>query len=1026
MAFPFNAFLSYRSRTDYERARWVESFLEGIHKAVGAVGQKIAPLQICRDGSDFRLPVRRDGGNNAPDVWPIILQELERSEHLLVLCSPGAVESPWVSSEITWFLQNRPGKILLAVTEATDPIGNPSECFPEAIRSAKLHSTTVWYDLRGRERPRRRGRGIKDWEDEIVRLASDLLGWDVGSNGPLWAIYQRQQLKLRRRQAVAISVAAGVAIVLAASAGWFAYQSNVEAKFARANAIVGQAGAQNDPLVATLLLTELADRDPQGGVAEARLRAAQVLPVSELRGPRAGVVDLAFVSGGQNIVAVASDGNLFLWKPDGRGDPVESKHGAGGRTVGLAVRTPDGRSALEVAAAGESRAVVWTPSTGAVLSYGIEGTSKTISYLDGISRFAVVTFEGKVWVLEPNGLVRLAFADGPKVQALFSPQGGGILMAAENGDLWTQKDLESAPSKLKGLPARAEADLFSHVPHYPVFSPDGNWFAQSYDNRLLVRSTSLPIRYLLIDHGAPISTIRFSGDSARVAVGGESGKVAILETATGKQVDMFETNLRCWITTTGRPNSREEYRNNVRQMAFDPQDHDRLAVLSDDLVVRVWRAGKTEPLELRGGFADRLVWSPDSRFVATGADVGTVRVWPVRAPDEPKILPHPAAVDAGFFLADGRILSLARDKVVRVWSLETGVTSDLPKKASATALTVDPHRSRAFVGFEDGWVRQASGAPLAWTGTGKPLDKPIKHMAVGGSQVLAVAEDRAAILDMKAGRSVRLHELDDASVWSVQATEAGDEFLTSDDKGRVLLWSETGEGWKSRTLHPADGQAAFEVGFSPDGKQVVSCSQNGSAFLYSRSSDWEPTRVPIPSDGKWLEKCSFSPDGRFLFVASETGQAWLMDSDGRNVGLLRQDSGLAHIGSIMSASFNSNASQLLLVGGVDGKATLWDVPSRRLLSVLSGNGGAVTMGGISQDGALVLTATEGDGAVRVWRNGWSALVRHLRSRTTATLNPEQRIVLLGESERDAWAAYAAAEKQFNRSGKAAGPFLFPF
>ena len=68
----YDAFVSYRSRTDYSRARWIESFLEGFHTTAERPGKSIRALQICRDGSDFRLPAKRDQEDAAEDVWPII------------------------------------------------------------------------------------------------------------------------------------------------------------------------------------------------------------------------------------------------------------------------------------------------------------------------------------------------------------------------------------------------------------------------------------------------------------------------------------------------------------------------------------------------------------------------------------------------------------------------------------------------------------------------------------------------------------------------------------------------------------------------------------------------------------------------------------------------------------------------------------------------------------------------------------------------------------------------------------------
>jgi WD40 repeat protein len=120
---------------------------------------------------------------------------------------------------------------------------------------------------------------------------------------------------------------------------------------------------------------------------------------------------------------------------------------------------------------------------------------------------------------------------------------------------------------------------------------------------------------------------------------------------------------------------------------------------------------------------------------------------------------------------------------------------------------------------------------------------------------------------------------------------------------------------------------------------------------------------------------------------------------------------------------------------LDGEATLWDVHSRKLLSVLCGHRGTVTTGSISPSGSQIMTASE-DGSIRLWNNGWRDLQRRLRSLTTATLNPDQRMELLGETEVQAWKAFRttavasdnkqASEQIYGRSGRSSGPFLYPY
>jgi len=54
----FHLFISYTRTPDGPLANEIERFLESFHQssAAPAAGEKLDPLQVCIDGSDFRMP----------------------------------------------------------------------------------------------------------------------------------------------------------------------------------------------------------------------------------------------------------------------------------------------------------------------------------------------------------------------------------------------------------------------------------------------------------------------------------------------------------------------------------------------------------------------------------------------------------------------------------------------------------------------------------------------------------------------------------------------------------------------------------------------------------------------------------------------------------------------------------------------------------------------------------------------------------------------------------------------------------
>ena len=99
-SFKYRAFLTYAHK-DEERARWLRKKLEdfrvpkhliGQNSTFGPIPSRLYP--IFRD---------RDELAGAAQLGPLIEQALSDSSHLIILCSPHAVQSRWVNEEIRMF-----------------------------------------------------------------------------------------------------------------------------------------------------------------------------------------------------------------------------------------------------------------------------------------------------------------------------------------------------------------------------------------------------------------------------------------------------------------------------------------------------------------------------------------------------------------------------------------------------------------------------------------------------------------------------------------------------------------------------------------------------------------------------------------------------------------------------------------------------------------------------------------------------------------------------------------------------------
>ena len=205
----YRAFISYSQADKVEvkrLQRWLEIYR--VPKSIPAGNLTSGRLgRFFRDDEDMSA---------ASDIGSLVREAIERSDALIVACSPRSAKSKWVDAEIRHFrATGRTRQIFAVILDGVPNSGDPeTECFPPSFRRggdpddpATMPVEPLAIDLRveGRERAQ-------------ARLAAGLLGvaFDV-----LW-----QRERRRQRQRIALGgglIALGLALtVVATISGWFA------------------------------------------------------------------------------------------------------------------------------------------------------------------------------------------------------------------------------------------------------------------------------------------------------------------------------------------------------------------------------------------------------------------------------------------------------------------------------------------------------------------------------------------------------------------------------------------------------------------------------------------------------------------------------------------------------------------------------------------------------------------------------------------------------------------------------------
>ena len=205
----YRAFLSY-SHSDRRFAEWLHHELEtyrvpkrmiGAATTIGAVPAGLHP--IFKDREELSA---------AGSLSEAITTALSRASALIVVCSPAAAASPWVSEEVRTFKQMHGPSRVFAVIADGEPGHAERECFPPALRFAvgddgqltKVPAEPIAADFRPEGDGKRIGK---------LKLVAGLIG--VGLDELVQRETQRRQRRLRYLAAASLAgmtVTSGLAV----------------------------------------------------------------------------------------------------------------------------------------------------------------------------------------------------------------------------------------------------------------------------------------------------------------------------------------------------------------------------------------------------------------------------------------------------------------------------------------------------------------------------------------------------------------------------------------------------------------------------------------------------------------------------------------------------------------------------------------------------------------------------------------------------------------------------------------------
>ena len=635
-----------------------------------------------------------------------------------------------------------------------------------------------------------------------------------------------------------------------------------------------------------------------------------------------------------------------------------------------------------------------------VLTASDDGTVRLWS-LTGVELKRYVGHTGAVWnvVASPDGQTLVSVgADGTlrlwdldqgnQLRKVSTSGALGLLgvAIAPNGRFWLAGGLDKTAhlwNAASGQEARPFGVGDAQVGHLaPV-----TCLAATSDGRLLTGSMDGTARlwdaasgqetHHFLNHGAVVKSVAF-GPGTLIVTGAEDGVVRVWDT---KKADVVAQIL----TSTGL--KAVDWSRDGQWIFAAGDEGGRLIKVSgtaDGTTIN-----EVARLPLTASYTRAVAFSPDSRWLLTGARDGQAKIWEVaqllqagRNILEParRFQEHRLAITCVVWSSDGGgVLTASLDKTVRLWNVATEKRTAIFDVGAESLSVVDAALSaddRTLVIASPGDARVfdiATHREVRRFDAGGRAISAVTFLANGTTCVTAHDDGAARVWDVASGTVMRRC----AGPISIEAANsdspafAGQKALTAlrramfsaDGKWIIAadgisaqLWNSQGEPSGVRLVGHCDEVTC--VALDALGQHALTGSADNTARLWS-VADGKVLRELRGHAGP-LTEVAFSHDGKRLLTASRDGTARLWDGqNGMEIAQIKSPSG-----ALWSAAFSPDDAQVL-VGGETGESLLWNTMTNQVQWHLKASGGGIQGVRFSPSGKYCLTATE-DGACHFW------------------------------------------------------------